>query len=148
MQTIFSIIGLLGGLAGIAGAFYAYAQVSLIKQERARRENEERELDAWAARAQDVVQKLVALVPRWSSGGNGLPNAQLYPLILSDTKLRGLVESYLIQMYPSASRADARMLPPEMLRLERVRDTIKRVEDCFIAVRKDNPKIADLAQLP
>lgn len=145
-QIIWNVISSLLGVAGIIGAFYAYAQVRLIREERARRETEERELADWSVRAQDVVQKLIALAPRWWQGGEGFSQCPLYPMIVPP-ELRGLVEIYLIHLNPSTSRAEARTLTPDMLRLTVVRDTIKRVEDCFESIRKKSSLIAKQASL-
>jgi hypothetical protein len=150
-QTIWnalnSILAVVGIIVGAWAGFYCYTQVKLMRQGNARREAAEREIEEWSARAQYVVLKLVGFAGRWSNGGNGVPGGPLYGMVLSSLELRRLVESYLIQMDQSANRADARMLTPDMLQRKGVQDTIKRVEECFAAVRKDNPAIAHLASL-
>lgn len=146
-QTVWNIVSSVVGLAGIIGAFYTYAQVKLIREERTRRESAERELEVWSARAEVVTHKLVALYPRWWPGGEGFSQCPLYPLVLSQPELRAKVESYLIHVLPSAGRAEARMLTPDMLRLQVVRDTIRLVEECFDSIRKKSSQIAAQASL-
>lgn len=143
---MWNVISLLIGVAGIIGAFYAYTQVRLIRQEQARRETAERELAEWSVRAQDVIQKLIALVPRWWPGGEGYSQTPLYPMIVSPG-LRSLVEIHLIHLNQSTNRAEARTITPDMLRLHVVRDTIKQVEDCFESCRKKSMSIATYASL-
>jgi hypothetical protein len=146
-QTVWNIVNSILGLVGSVGAFYAYTQVKLIREERARREKVERELAEWSARAEVVTQKLVALYPRWWPGREGFSQCPPYPMILSQPELRGVVEGYLIRPLPSAGRAEARMLTPDMLRLQVVRETIKRVAECFDSILKKSSLIAAQASL-
>lgn len=141
-NTILAVLALaLGGVA----VYYARKQVVLIRLEQQRR-NQQEDLGAeWAARADEVIRRLVVLVPRWSNGGDGVPAGPLYPMVLPEPELRAAVETHLI--IRNGERATARTLTLDQMQNALVRETVQHVEEQFDAVRRDSPVLAAKARL-
>ncbi len=73
-NAINTVIAVLALAVGGVAAFYARKQVLLIRAERQRQNRQQQDNADWSARAYEVIRRLVVLVPRWSNGGDGVPN--------------------------------------------------------------------------
>jgi len=72
----------------------------------------------------------------------GVPATQLYPSIFPDAKIRGALQTYIVQLNASQTQFLQRPNPrPDELRLTNLRETIKRAEQCMAEFQKQNPKI-------
>lgn len=142
-----TILGSVALLVAIVAAHYTRTQVILIRSERKRRELDAQELIEWSARANEVQQRLLPLMLRWNYGGDGTAAGPLYPMIINEPALRGLIEAHLVCFDIGRNRAEARTLTPELLRLPLVRNTIQRVEERFASARKESPTVAAKASL-
>ena len=127
-------------IASIA-AFYAFWQVRLLREDKARLVQEEKEAAEWSARANEVVQRLMAFIPRQT------PNGPLYRRVIEENDLVGLLQTYLVSYDIGRNYVEARTLTPELLRLPIVRQTIKRLEEKFDTLRRESPDVARLASL-
>ena len=132
---------------GLAAAYFARRQVVLITQERLRRQQEDRELAAWSNRADQVIARLMTIIPLLLYGGDGLPSGPLYPMIITEPELRRSIETHLVFRDMGRNLVQARTLPPDLLRLPAVQVTITRVEASFASIRAENPSLAVKASL-
>ena len=132
---------------GLAAAYFARRQVVLITQERLRRQQEERELVAWSNRADEVIARLMTIIPRWLTGSDGVASGPLYPMIFTEPELRRSIETHLVVWDIGRNHLQARALPAELLRLPAVQQTITRVEERFAFIRVEAPALAQKASL-
>ena len=122
-------------------ALYTRQQVLFLREEKRLREQLYAQDVEWSARANAVVQKLIHLRPLQSERG------PVYPKVIDESGLRGLIESHLVSFDIGRNRVEARTLTPELLRRPLLRDTIQQLEERFSVIRKESPDIALKASL-
>lgn len=122
-------------------ALYTRQQVLFLREEKRLREQLYAEDVEWSSRANAVVQKLIGLMPLQSERG------PVYPKVIDESNLRGLIESHLVSFDLGRNRVEARTLTPELLRRPLLRDTIQQLEERFSVIRKESPDIALKASL-
>lgn len=143
-QIIWNVINT---IIATGAAYYAYTQVRLIRQQQANSERQRKEDVSWSNRATDVQQQLLGFKLKQTNGLNGMPYGPLYPTVIPDGDLRGMIESFLVRLDMGRNHVEARTLTREQLRLPAVQVTVKGVELRIAALRKEAPDLARFASL-
>jgi hypothetical protein len=146
-NVVNSVIALVALLVAIFASWYTRKQVVLIKEERTKRDGERQEMIEWSIRATGVQQHLMKFILKFSNGLNGASMGPLYPTIINDESLRGLVEAHLVTVDLGRNRLEAHQLNSDILSMPVVRETIQKVEQRFEEVRRDAPQLARQASL-
>jgi hypothetical protein len=147
MEVIQIVWNIINTVIATGAAYYAFTQVRLIRAQQKKAELQEKEDIAWSIRAADVQQQLLGFMLKHTNGLNGAPSGPLYPAVIPDGDLRGMIESYLVRLDLGRNHVEARTLNPVQLRLPAIQATIKGVELRIAVLRRDAPQIARLASL-
>jgi hypothetical protein len=97
-----------------------------------------------------AIRHLKNIVPKFYNGRPGPPGVGrgggwAYGMVFPDRDLRDNIETFLIDK--KGDRMEAKPLPPTMLRLQVVRDTIQKVLDGVEEMKRADPEVAGRLRL-
>jgi hypothetical protein len=106
---------------------------------------QEEEDNRWAEMYATAIRHLQNVVPRFYGGRQGPPGVgraggPAYGIVFPDFEVRQNIETFLIDR--KGERMQARPVPPAMLRLQVVRDTIQKVLDSVEELKRTDPEVA------
>jgi hypothetical protein len=126
------------------------AAALLAVEGRSAEDQKEEEDNRWTEMYALAIRHLKNIVPKFYNGRPGPPGVGrgggwAYGMVFPDRDLRDNIETFLIDK--KGDRMEAKPLPPTMLRLQVVRDTIQKVLDGVEEMKRADPEVAGRLRL-